>query len=220
MGAFPFGFATNFSWLSAMLDASSSGGVVLVIMSPVKTRFSGFFFRTNQFFEPWTTQTGKNLKTVKPHPSTANYRLQLALQEIKAWTKAWLVRINRKKRKHTLCSLSNQQPKFHINCQPLKADYSPIDLGVTLDRQLTRRNEISKIKEEQKSEWFCWRSSDQCVLAWPPAAQLQNPTQKRLTGSKIRPCVWWQEPCVAHQSLRWKAPLACSLLKTEAIPKC
>ena len=51
MGAFPFGFATNFSWLSAMLDASSSGGMVLVIMSPVQTGFS-FFFRTNQFFEP------------------------------------------------------------------------------------------------------------------------------------------------------------------------
>ena len=65
MGAFPFGFATNFSWLSAMLDASSSGGVVLVIMSPVKTGFS--VFRMNRFFEPWT-QTGKNLKTGKTTP--------------------------------------------------------------------------------------------------------------------------------------------------------
>ena len=67
MGAFPFGFATNFSWLSAMLDASSSGGVVLVVMSPVKTGFS-VFFRRNRFFEPWTTQTSENLKTGKTAP--------------------------------------------------------------------------------------------------------------------------------------------------------
>ena len=46
MGGFPFGFATNFSWLSAMLDASSSGGMVLVVMSPLKTGFSVFLERT------------------------------------------------------------------------------------------------------------------------------------------------------------------------------
>ena len=39
----------TFSWLSAMLDASSSGGVVLVVMSPVKTGFSGFFLERTGF---------------------------------------------------------------------------------------------------------------------------------------------------------------------------
>ena len=34
---------------------------------PCKNRFF-FFFRTNRFFEPWTPQTGKNLKTGKTAP--------------------------------------------------------------------------------------------------------------------------------------------------------
>ena len=68
----------TFSWLSAMLDASGSGGVVLVVMSPVKTGFSGLFFFFFFFF--FIERTGfsnreqrKPVKTgnpVKPHPST------------------------------------------------------------------------------------------------------------------------------------------------------
>ena len=70
MGAFPFGFATNFSWLSAMLDASSSSGVVLVVMSPVKTGFSGFFLERTGFSNREQRKPVKTWKPVKQHPSS------------------------------------------------------------------------------------------------------------------------------------------------------
>ena len=75
----------------------------------------------------------------KEHISTANYRLQLALQEIRAWTNALLLRINEKKTTCTVFSLSDQQPqvKLQINSQPLRADDSPTYLGVTLDRRVS-----------------------------------------------------------------------------------
>ena len=84
--------------------------------------------------------------------SSVNYRLQFALQEIQAWTKAWLVRINEKKEIHTVFSLSNQQPKvkLQINSQPLKTDDLPTYLGVALGRRLTWRNQIHKNQTRPK----------------------------------------------------------------------
>ena len=75
-------------------------------------------------------------------PYLHTYGLQLALQEIQAWTNTWLLVINEKKEKkttYTVFSLSNLQPKvkLKINSQPLKADESLTYLGVTLDRRLT-----------------------------------------------------------------------------------
>ena len=53
------------------------------------------------------------------HISTANYRLQLALQQIQAWTKAWLVRINGKKTTYTVfCQTNNQNVNLTSTLSP------------------------------------------------------------------------------------------------------
>ena len=64
--------------------------------------------------------------------STANYRLQQALQVIESWAQSWLVKVNEKK---TTFTISNQKHSVHLklNGQTLHQENTPTYLGVTLD---------------------------------------------------------------------------------------
>ena len=46
--------------------------------------------------------------------TTANYRLQQALQVIESWARSWLVKVNEKKSTFTIFSLSNQKHSVHL----------------------------------------------------------------------------------------------------------
>ena len=69
------------------------------------------------------------------HLSTANYRLQQALNTLEGWTSRWLVRINPRKTTYAIFSLSTKEQKatLHINGQTLLAEDNPAYLGVTFD---------------------------------------------------------------------------------------
>ena len=70
------------------------------------------------------------------HLTTANYRLQQALNILEGWTKRWLVKINRRKATYTIFNLSTKEQKayLHNNSQTLFAEENPTYLGVTFNR--------------------------------------------------------------------------------------
>ena len=88
----------------------------------------------------------------KEHLSTANYRLQQALNTLEGWTKWWLVRINPRKTTYTIFSLSTWEQKatLHINGQTLLAEDNPIYLGVTFDKRLTWKQQTEKAEARAK----------------------------------------------------------------------
>ena len=78
--------------------------------------------------------------------NTANCKLQQALQVIETGNQSWLVKINEKKTTFTVFSIPNQQQRVHLklNGQPLRQEDAPTYLGVTLDRKLTRKNQLQR----------------------------------------------------------------------------
>ena len=67
--------------------------------------------------------------------TTANYRLQQALQVIESWAQSWQVKVNEKKTTFIIFSLSNQKHSVHVklNGQTLHQEDTPTHLDVTLD---------------------------------------------------------------------------------------
>ena len=88
----------------------------------------------------------------KEHLSTANYRLQQALNTLEGWTNRWLVRINPRKTTYTIFSLSTKEQKatLHINGQTLLAEDNPTYLGVTFDKRLTWKQQTEKAEARAK----------------------------------------------------------------------
>ena len=84
--------------------------------------------------------------------TTANYRLQQALQVIESWARSWLVKVNEKKTTFTIFSLSNQKHSVHLklNGQILHQEDTPTYLGVTLDRTLIWKNQLQKNQARAK----------------------------------------------------------------------
>ena len=84
--------------------------------------------------------------------TTANYRLQQALQVIESWAQSWLVKVNKKKTTFTIFSLSNQKHSVHLklNGQTLHQEDTPTYLGVTLDQRLTWKNQLQKNQARAK----------------------------------------------------------------------
>ena len=84
--------------------------------------------------------------------TTANYRLQLALQVIESWAQSWLVKLNEKKTTLTIFGLSNQKHSVHLklNRQTLHQEHAPAYLVVTLDRRLTWKNQLQKNQARAK----------------------------------------------------------------------
>ena len=65
------------------------------------------------------------------HLSTANYRMQQALNTLGGWTNQWLVKISSRKTTYTIFSISTKEQKstLHINGQTLLAEDNPTYLG-------------------------------------------------------------------------------------------
>jgi ribonuclease HI len=86
------------------------------------------------------------------HLTTANYRLQQALNILESWTKQWLVKINSRKTTYTVFSLSTkpQKANLHINGQTLLAEDNPTYLGVTFDKRMTWKNQTQKAESRAK----------------------------------------------------------------------
>ena len=84
--------------------------------------------------------------------STANYRMQQALNTLEGWTNQWLVKINSRKTTYTIFSLSTKEQKatLHINGQTLLAEDNPTYLGVTFDKRLTWRQQTEKAEARAK----------------------------------------------------------------------
>ena len=86
------------------------------------------------------------------HLSTANYRMQQALNTLEGWTNRWLVKINSRKTTYTIFSLSTKEQKatLHINGQTLLAEDNPTYLGVTFDKRLTWKQQTEKAEARAK----------------------------------------------------------------------
>ena len=86
------------------------------------------------------------------HLSTANYRMQQALNTLEGWTNRWLEKINSRKTTYTIFSLSTNEQKatLHINGQTLLAEDNPTYLGVTFDKRLTWKQQTEKAEARAK----------------------------------------------------------------------
>ena len=86
------------------------------------------------------------------HLSTANYRMQQALNTLEGWTNRWLVKLSPRKTTNTILSLSTKEQKatLHINGQTLLAEDNPTYLGVTFDKRLTWKQQTEKAEARAK----------------------------------------------------------------------
>ena len=73
------------------------------------------------------------------HVSTANYRIQQAIDQLTAWTEDWCVTVNKDKSSTTLFTLSpkKQASPIKIGTHTLKEEDEATYLGVTFDKRLT-----------------------------------------------------------------------------------
>ena len=78
--------------------------------------------------------------------TTANYRMQQALNALENWTKKWLVKVNATKTTYTIFSLSTKEQRvsLKIGTQELAPDDNPTYLGVTFDKRLTWKPQTQK----------------------------------------------------------------------------
>ena len=86
------------------------------------------------------------------HLTTANYRLQQALNILERWTKWLLVKINPRKTTYTIFSFSTKElkAKLHINGRTLLAENNPTYLRVTFDRRLTWKQQTEEAEARAK----------------------------------------------------------------------
>ena len=86
------------------------------------------------------------LRCSEEYITTAQVHMQETLNKIDAWTKTWLVSVNTTKTTYTVFSLytKKQEAKLSMNGQFLAEDPIPNYLGVTFDRRLTSKQQISK----------------------------------------------------------------------------
>ena len=97
--------------------------------------------------------------------TTANYRLQQALQVIESWARSWLVKANEKKTTFMIFSLSNQKHSVHLklNGQTLHQEDTPTYLGVTLDRRLTWKNKKLQKNQARAKIWLALMKKLSCT---------------------------------------------------------
>ena len=143
--------------------------------------------------------------------TTANYRLQQALQVIESWARSWLVKVN-EKTTFTIFSLSNQKHSVHLklNGQTLHQEDTPTYLGVTLDQRLTWKNRLQKNQTRAKirlalmkklscTEW----GADQNVLKKLYVGRIYPVLEYGMaassTAAKLNTC---KLPRVQHQAMR------------------
>ena len=117
------------------------------------------------------------------HLSTANYRMQQALNTLEGWTNQWLVKINSRKTTYTIFSLSTKEQKatLHINGQTLLAEDNPTYLGVTFDKRLTCRQQTKKAEARAKMRLALMKKL--AGTTWGA----DTVTLKRLYTARVRP---------------------------------
>ena len=117
--------------------------------------------------------------------STANFRLQLALDTLNNWTKKWLVKINATKTTYTIFSLSPQKSqcrvKLSIDGHLLKHEPNPTYLGITFDQRLTWKQQTDKIETRAKSRLALMRKLSGSTWG------ADNKTQKKVYTGYVRP---------------------------------
>ena len=123
------------------------------------------------------------LRCSEEHLSTANYRLQQALNTLEGWTNRWLVRINPRKTTYTIFSLSTKEQKatLYINGQTLLAEDNPTYLGVTFDKRLTWKQQTEKAEASAK-ERLALMKKLACTTR-----EADTVTLKRLYTGRVRP---------------------------------
>ena len=116
--------------------------------------------------------------------TTANYRLQQALQVIESWARSWLFKVKEKKTTFTIFNLSNQKHRVHLklNGQTLHREDKPTYLGVTLNRRLTWNNQLQKYQARVK----IWLVLMKKTLSCTERGDDQNVLKKLYVG-RIRP---------------------------------
>ena len=84
--------------------------------------------------------------------TTANYRLQEALDLMNTWTKSWLIRMNPEKTTHTIFTLSTveQKANLHLDGEKIKLEENPTYLGVTFEKRLTWKKQIQNSESKAK----------------------------------------------------------------------
>lgn len=117
------------------------------------------------------------------HLSTANYRLNMALREIEAWTNKWQVKINERKTTYTIFSLSSLEQKANLkfNSHELQHEDTPTYLGVTLDRRLTWKHQLQKSQARAKGRLALMKKLS--GTQWGADQRVQ----KRLYVGRVRP---------------------------------
>ena len=117
------------------------------------------------------------------HITTANYRLQQALNILESWTKQWLVKINSRKTTYTVFSLSTKEQKasLQLDGQTLLAEDNPTYLGVTFDTRLVWKRQTEKTESRAKVRLALMRKL--AGTSWGA----DSATLKRLYTGRVRP---------------------------------
>jgi len=86
------------------------------------------------------------------YPSTATYRMQQAVNNLKEWTDKWCLTINKEKSSTTLFTLSTKHKAGTINLgdTPLKEDGEATYLGVTFDKRMTWKPHIAQAESKAR----------------------------------------------------------------------
>jgi hypothetical protein len=86
------------------------------------------------------------------YATTANYRMQIALDKVVTWAEQWCATINREKPTGTLFTLSPKiQPgRLTLDDTPLKIKEQQTYLGVTFDKRMTWKQHTSITPAEAK----------------------------------------------------------------------
>ncbi|CAC5377612.1 unnamed protein product [Mytilus coruscus] len=87
------------------------------------------------------------------YATTANNRIQTALNMVVTWAEQWFVTINREKTTGRLFTLSpkTQSVRLIVDDTPLKMKDQQTYLGVTFDKRMTWKQHITSAEDEQTS---------------------------------------------------------------------
>ena len=89
------------------------------------------------------------------HASTANYRIQQAIDQLTAWTEDWCITVNKDKSSTTLFTLSpkKQASPIKIGTYTLKEEDKATYLGVTFEKRLTWKRIPYAQRERHARSW-------------------------------------------------------------------
>ena len=115
--------------------------------------------------------------------TTANYRMQQALEVHESWTKKWSVKVNSTKTTYTVFSLSPKEQKvtLRLGNQTLNAEDNPTYLGVTFDKRLTWKQHTQRTESRAKVRLALMKKL--ASTTWGADAS----TLKRLYTGRVRP---------------------------------